>query len=88
MNENQRDLLNRIVKTFFEAAIPYLLAALSGINFGNGEVTQTVLIGIALSAAAAGVSAVWNGVIDPMFKAIPEPEPQNPPSDDFSKYED
>lgn len=64
-NVDWKDVWERAYKTFIQAAIPYLLAAVGGVNFAEG-IGGTVLIGIAISACAAGVSAVWNGVLAPI----------------------
>ena len=68
---NWKDVFVRALKTFVETALSFLIAALSGIDF-TGDHTTTFWVGIALSAGAAGLSAVWNGVIQPIFTALPE----------------
>lgn len=67
MSEKSKNILERSFKTFIESALTYLMAALVGVDFGSDNI-QRVLIGIGISCVAAGVSAVWNGVIDPMLK--------------------
>lgn len=71
-NINWKDVLVRAGKTFVQTAVSYLIANLSGVNFFNGDQSETFWIGLALSAGAAGVSAAWNGVIAPLFKPVKE----------------
>lgn len=68
MNVNWKDVWTRSLKTFLQTAGSYLIVNLTGVDFFNGEITETFWIGLALSAGAAGLSAVWNGVIAPLFK--------------------
>lgn len=65
MNEKIKDILIRAAKTFWQAALAYLLAdttllqeALSGVRSGN-RALPALLIG----ACAAGLSAVSNLVL-------------------------
>lgn len=73
-NINWRDVGIRAFKTFLQTAGAYLIANLTGVDFFSGEVGTTFWVGLALSAGAAGLSAVWNGVIAPLF-------PQRKPPD-------
>lgn len=61
-----KDVLIRSVKTFVETAVAFLLAELAGVEVFAAD--KEMWIGIALSAGAAGISAVWNGVIEPVLK--------------------
>lgn len=65
-NVNLKDVGIRAVKTFVQTALSYLIANLSGVDFFGGELGETFWVGLALSAGAAGLSAVWNGVLGPM----------------------
>lgn len=57
-----KDVAIRALKTFWQSAIAYLVASLAqGIDLFEGEVIAGILIG----ALAAGISASWNGVIQP-----------------------
>lgn len=57
-----KDIAIRALKTFWQAAIAYLVAALStGVDLFEGDVIGGLLIG----ALAAGISASWNGAIQP-----------------------
>ena len=62
---NWKDVWTRAVKTFVQTAASYLIAELSGVDFFSGDRSATVWVGLALSAGAAGLSAVWNGVLQP-----------------------
>lgn len=58
------DVLIRALKTFIQASIAYLVASLGqGIDLFEVEVLGGLLIG----ALAAGISASWNGVVQPML---------------------
>jgi hypothetical protein len=61
-----KDVLIRSIKTFVETAFAFLLAELAGVDVVAAD--KEMWIGIALSAGAAGISAVWNGVIEPALK--------------------
>jgi hypothetical protein len=55
-----KDVLVRALKTFWQASLAYLVAALgTGVDLSEGEVIGGLLIG----ALAAGLSAVWNGAV-------------------------
>lgn len=62
-----KDVFIRAGKTFLQTAGAYLIANLTGVDFFDGERGQTFWIGLALSAGAAGLSAVWNGVVSPLI---------------------
>lgn len=65
-NVNWKDVLIRSVKTFAETAMAFLLAELAGVElFSTGA---EVWISVGLSAVAAGVAAVWNGVVEPLLQ--------------------
>jgi hypothetical protein len=68
-NVDWKDVLNRAGKTFAQAAMSCLIASLSGVNFTTGAKSDTFWIGLALSAMAAGLSAVWNGIVQPLITA-------------------
>ena len=72
MSGKLKNVAERAVKTFIETAISYLIAHLSGVNFFGSDETKTVWIGLALSAGAAGLSAVWNGVLQPLVGSTEE----------------
>ena len=59
-----KDVAVRALKTFWQAAVAYLVATLgTGVDLFEGEVIGGLLIG----ALAAGVSAAWNGAVQPML---------------------
>ena len=62
-----KDITIRALKTFWQSAIAYLVAALStGVDLFEGEVISGLLIG----ALAAGISASWNGAIQPVLNRL------------------
>jgi len=67
MNMNWKDIAVRALKTFWQAALAYLIAALSGADFFSGDKGKTFWIGIATAALAAGLSAAYNGVVKPLL---------------------
>lgn len=70
-NVNWKDVAVRAVKTFAEAFIACVGAELAGMDLF--AIDKSVWCAVGLSAAAAGISAVWNGVIEPLLKpALPD----------------
>ncbi len=67
---NKKEIISRAVKTFIEAAVGYALVSLGDLNITNGDLDlmPKTLTCVLISAIAAGVSAVWNGVIEPLFE--------------------
>lgn len=63
-----KDVGIRSLKTFIEAVLTYIVTALSGITYGDGTVQDTVWIGALFCALCAGITAVINGVILPLFR--------------------
>lgn len=62
-----KDVSVRALKTFWQSAIAYLVASLStGVDLFEGEVIGGLLIG----ALAAGISASWNGVVQPRLDKL------------------
>jgi hypothetical protein len=62
-----KDIMVRALKTFWQSAIAYLVASLSqGVDLFEGEVIGGLLIG----ALAAGISASWNGVVQPKLNKL------------------
>lgn len=68
-NVDWKDVLIRALKTFFQTAGSVFVAALSGVNFADKK-SDMFWIGLAMSAGAAGLSAVWNGVLSPLFDNV------------------
>jgi len=74
-----RDVAVRSVKTFAEAAAAFLIAEIGGAELFAMDRGMWFAIGI--SAVAAGVAAVWNGVLAPMLAPLlkrAKREPQAP----------
>ena len=67
MNENTKDILIRAGKTFWQAALAYLLADAAVLQqaLTDWSTGKQILLSLAVGAAAAGFSAVYNGVILP-----------------------
>lgn len=60
----KKDIAIRALKTFWQAAIAYLVATLStGVDLFEGDMVGGLIIG----ALAAGISASWNGVVQPLL---------------------
>lgn len=70
-NIDWKDVAVRAIKTFAEAFLAFVGAELTGMDiFALGK---DVWCAVGISAAAAGISAVWNGVIYPLLKpALPK----------------
>ena len=59
-----KDVAIRALKTFWQAAVAYLVATLStGVDLFEKDVIGGILIG----ALAAGLSASWNGAVQPIL---------------------
>lgn len=67
-NVDWKDVAVRAAKTFLETAFFYLIAAFTEMNPFQGEFDEMAWFGLFLSAGAAGLSAAWNGVVEPLFK--------------------
>jgi hypothetical protein len=62
-----KDVAIRALKTFWQAAVAYLVMSLGqGVDIFEGEVVGGLLIG----ALAAGISASWNGAIQPVLNRL------------------
>ena len=64
-----KDVLIRAAKTFWQSGIAYIVASLgtemSGVNVFDFDSMKGVLGGLLVGALAAGLSASWNGVVQP-----------------------
>ena len=74
MKQRIKDVLVRAFKTFWQSALSYLILSLTGFNFGTDTLSKRVIIGLILSAGAAGLSAAYNGVIGPFLADDTEEE--------------
>lgn len=62
-----KDIAIRALKTFWQSAAAYLVACLGqGVDLFEGEAIGGLLIG----ALAAGISASWNGVVQPRLDKL------------------
>lgn len=66
-----KDVAIRAMKTFWQSAIAYLVATLStqmsGVDVFDLHNVQSVFGGLLVGALAAGLSASWNGVVQPVL---------------------
>lgn len=68
MSDKTKDVLCRAAKTFWQAALGYLLADAALLREAlTWPMDQTVLVTLFVGAAAAGFSAIYNGVIKPLL---------------------
>ena len=63
-----RDVAVRALKTFLETAAAVFLAGLNGVDLFAAQ--KGFWGALVLSAGAAGVSAVWNGMIEPVISSM------------------
>ena len=64
MTIDWKDVGIRALKTFIQAACGSIVTLLA--NGGDSVVTDAAVI----SVVAAGVSAVWNGVVNPLLNSL------------------
>ena len=67
-----KDVAIRAMKTFWQSSIAYLLATFST-QMGSVDVfdlhdVQSLFGGLLIGALAAGISASWNGVVQPILE--------------------
>lgn len=66
-----KEVAVRAAKTFWQSAIAYLIATfstqMSGIDVFDLHDVQSVFGGLLIGALAAGLSASWNGVVQPIL---------------------
>ena len=67
-NVNWKDVAVRAAKTFVEAAVAFVGAELAGVDIF--AVDKGMWLALGVSAAAAGISAVWNGLVEPAIKPL------------------
>ena len=67
-----KDVAIREMKTFWQSSIAYLLATfstqMSGVDVLDLHDLQSVFGGLLIGALAAGLSASWNGVVQPILE--------------------
>lgn len=61
-----KDVAMRALKTFWQSGIAYIVATLSTQGVEVFE-RDGVICGLLIGALAAGISASWNGVVQPML---------------------
>ena len=66
-----KDVTVRALKTFWQSAIAYLVATfgtqMAGVDVFDLEALKGVLGGLVVGALAAGISASWNGAVQPVL---------------------
>lgn len=55
-----KTLLKRVIRTFFQTAIGYLVINLSVIDWSDTNAAKNVLFGLGVSSIAAGLAAIMN----------------------------
>ena len=69
-----KDVTVRALKTFWQSAIAYLVATfgtqMAGVDVFDLEALKSVLGGLLIGALAAGISASWNGVVQPRLDRL------------------
>lgn len=67
-----KDVAIRAAKTFWQSGIAYLVATfstqMSGVDVFDIHDVQSVFGGLLIGALAAGLSASWNGVVQPILE--------------------
>ena len=67
-----KDIAIRAMKTFWQSGIAYLVATfstqMSGVDVFDLHDVQSVFGGLLVGALAAGFSASWNGVVQPILE--------------------
>ena len=61
-----KDVLIRSGKTLWQAVLAYLLAHYATVNLQDSEMVKGLIAG----SIAAGLCAVWNGVVSPFLNKI------------------
>lgn len=69
-----KDVGVRSLKTFVQTFVAVFGQDLIGVNLFDGSMTDLMWCGMFLSAMAAAVSAVWNGVLTPLLGKNKPPE--------------
>ena len=66
MKDKAKDVAIRALKTFVQSSIAYLGATIGAADVFDKGVAEGLIIG----ALAAGISASWNGAIQPMLNLL------------------
>jgi hypothetical protein len=66
-----KDVTIRAAKTFWQSSIAYIVATIStqmaGVDVFDPHALKSVIGSLLIGALAAGISASWNGVMQPML---------------------
>lgn len=62
---NWKDVAIRSIKTFIEVFVTFIMAEIADVEIFAVDKRTWCILGI--SGVAAGVAAVWNGVISPLL---------------------
>jgi hypothetical protein len=66
-----KDITIRAAKTFWQSSIAYIVATIStqmaGVDVFDPNALKSVIGSLLIGALAAGISASWNGVVQPVF---------------------
>lgn len=65
-----KDIAIRALKTFWQSAIAYLVATLGTQMEAVDVFDKNVLAGVLIGALAAGISASWNGAVQPVLNKL------------------
>jgi hypothetical protein len=69
-----KDVSIRAVKTFWQASIAYIVATIStqmaGVDVFDPHALKNVIGSLLIGALAAGISASWNGVVQPVLNKL------------------
>ena len=65
-----KDILIRALKTFWQAALAYLLADVTVLTslMVDHSAWRSALVTLGIGALAAGLSAAWNGIVNPALQ--------------------
>lgn len=67
-----KDVAIRAMKTFWQSGVAYLVTTfstqMSGVDVFDLHDVQSVFGGLLIGAVAAGLSASWNGVVQPILE--------------------
>lgn len=63
-----KNWIKRSIRTFLQAAVGYIVVSLPTVDWKDGDILKTTLVGIGVSAVAAGCAAVLNFIEDKQDK--------------------
>lgn len=69
-----KDVTSRAVKTFWQSSIAYVVATIStqmaGVDVFDPHALKSVIGSLLIGALAAGISASWNGAVQPVINKL------------------